>query len=84
MGRVGIYEIAPLVGEASNAIRKRAGEPELLAAVRATGFVTMFEEGIMKAARGETSLSEVFRVIGPVDPETDGLDHSAETEMAPV
>jgi general secretion pathway protein E len=84
MGRVGIYEIAPLVGEASNAIRKRAGEPELLAAVRATGFMTMFEDGVIKAARGETSLSEVFRVIGPVDPETDGRDHSTEAEMAPV
>ena len=84
MGRVGIYEIAPLVGEASNAIRKRAGEPELLAAVRATGFMTMFEDGVVKAARGETSLSEVFRVIGPVDPETDGLDHSAEAELAPL
>jgi general secretion pathway protein E len=84
MGRVGLYEIAPLVGEASNAIRHRAGEPELLAAVRATGFKTMFEDGVIKAAKGETSLSEVFRVIGPVDPETDGRDHSAEAEMAPV
>jgi general secretion pathway protein E len=82
MGRVALYEIAPLVGEASNAIRNRAGEPELLARVRATGFMTMFEDGVVKAARGETSLSEVFRVIGPVDPETDGRDHSAEAELA--
>ena len=82
LGRVGIYEIAPLTGEASNAIRRRAGEPELLEAVRATGFHTMFEDGVLKAARGETSLSEVFRVIGPVDPETDGLDHSAEAALA--
>jgi general secretion pathway protein E len=84
LGRVGIYEIAPLAGEASNAIRRRAGEPELLAAVRHTGYLTMFEDGIAKAARGETSLSEVFRVIGPVDPETDGQDHSAEAELAAV
>ena len=56
----------------------------LLEAVRDSGFLTMFEDGVVKAARGETSLSEVFRVIGPVDPETDGLAHSADNELQAV
>ena len=38
----------------------------------------MFEDGFLKAAAGATALSEIFRVIGPVDPETDGQDHSAD------
>jgi general secretion pathway protein E len=78
LGRIGIFEIAPIGAEGAAAIRRRAGEPELLEASRRAGMLTMFEDGVLKAATGQTSLSEIFRVIGPVDPETDGLDHSAD------
>jgi general secretion pathway protein E len=84
LGRVGIYEIAPFSAEVSSVVRRRGGEPELLEAARKTGFLTMFEDGVLKAARGETSLTEIFRVIGPVDPETDNQDHSADAELQPV
>ncbi len=83
LGRLGIYEIAPFNTTAGAAIRRRASEPDLLEISRETGFLTMFEDGILKAAEGQTALSEIFRVIGPVDPETDGLDHAPQ-DMAPV
>ncbi len=83
LGRIGIYEIAPIGVAAANGIRRRASEPELLEiARREAGAVTMFEDGFLKAAAGQTALSEIFRVIGPVDPETDGLDHSADDLQA--
>ncbi len=79
LGRVGIYEIAPISVAAADAIRKRSGEPQLLEICRRdSGAITMFEDGFLKAAAGATALSEIFRVIGPVDPETDGQDHSAD------
>ena len=84
LGRVGIYEIAPFTAEVSAVVRRRGGEPDLLEASRKTGFLTMFEDGVLKASRGETSLTEIFRVIGPVDPETDNQDHSADAELQPV
>ena len=65
-------------------VRRRGGEPDLLEASRKTGFLTMFEDGVLKASRGETALTEIFRVIGPVDPETDNQDHSADAELQPV
>ena len=84
IGSVGIYEISPFSAEVSGVVRRRGGEPELLDAARKTGFMTMFEDGVLKAARGETSLTEIFRVIGPVDPETDNHDHSADAELQPL
>jgi general secretion pathway protein E len=84
LGRLGIFEIAPFGAAAGAAIRRRATEPELLEVSRRAGYLTMFEDGVLKAAEGQTSLSEIFRVIGPVDPETDGLDHSADADLAPV
>jgi hypothetical protein len=44
----------------------------------------MYEDGVFKAAEGVTSMSEIFRVIGAVDPETDGLDHSSEATLQPA
>jgi len=83
-GRVGIYEIAPFTASLAEAVRTSAGEPELLARSRAGGFLTMFEDGVFKAAEGVTSMSEVFRVIGVTDPETDGKDHSADADLQPA
>jgi general secretion pathway protein E len=84
LGRIGIYEIAPFNAAVADAVRRRAGEPELLEKCRAGGFLTMFEDGALKAAQGVTSMSEVFRVIGATDPETDGKDHSADADLQPA
>ena len=79
-GRVGLFEVAPFNAALAAAVRRRAPERELLALARQDGYITMFEEGVLKAATGVTALSEIHRVIGPSDPETDAHDHSAEDE----
>ena len=70
-GRLGLYEIAPFTPAIASAVRRRAGEDELIALAREEGFITMFEDGVLKAAAGRTAMSEIYRVIGPVDPEMD-------------
>jgi type II secretory ATPase GspE/PulE/Tfp pilus assembly ATPase PilB-like protein len=44
-------------------INRRASSDEILHAARKAGFRTMAEEGLVKAARGDTSIEEVLRVI---------------------
>lgn len=70
-GRLGLYEIAPFTSAIASAVRRRAGEDELIALAREEGFVTLFEDGVRKAAAGRTAMSEIYRVIGPIDPELD-------------
>lgn len=62
-GRVGIYEVMDvsstiremIIGGASpSEIQKKAGEE---------GMMTMLEDGIFKAAQGQTTIEDVFRVI---------------------
>ncbi len=69
VGRLGLYEIAPIGADISAAIRHRASERELITLARSQGFTTMFEDGLLKAATGRTSMAEVYRVIGASDPE---------------
>ena len=69
VGRLGLYEIAPISSDISAAIRHRASERELIALARSQGFTTMFEDGLLKAATGRTAMAEVYRVIGASDPE---------------
>ena len=62
-GRLGVYEAARITSELRSAINLRASEMDLLDLARKDGFLTMFEDGLMKAAQGATSVSEVIRVL---------------------
>ncbi|WP_374275203.1 GspE/PulE family protein [Brevundimonas sp.] len=64
LGRVGIYEIAPISPAFETGVRQRHSEESLVETARESGFRTMFEDGYLKARRGETTLSEVYRVAG--------------------
>lgn len=64
LGRVGIYEIAAISPTFETGVRQRHSEESLVETARETGFRTMFEDGYLKARRGETTLSEVYRVAG--------------------
>ena len=83
-GRLGLYEIAAMTPELGVHVRHHAGRQELLTAARRGGMLTMFEDALLKARHGRTSMSEVYRVIGPVDPELHALpgDEVAEDEAA--
>ncbi len=63
-GRVAVYEVARLTQSMREAVNHHASENELLAAARADGYLTMYEDALVKAARAQTSLEEVLRVFG--------------------
>ena len=62
MGRVGIFELLTLNDEVKQAILARKTVQEIRRiSIESSGLVTLLEDGIAKAARGEVSLSEVLR-----------------------
>ena len=63
-GRVGLYEIAPASPNMLAGVRTRADEDQLTEMARADGFLSFGDDGYLKARRGQTALSEVYRVAG--------------------
>ncbi|MDB5195159.1 MAG: pilB1 [Parcubacteria group bacterium] len=62
-GRVGLYE-AIFMDEALGAfLRTNPSEGEIAKEVQRQGFLTMAQDGVIKALNGVTSLEEVFRVV---------------------
>jgi type IV pilus assembly protein PilB len=61
--RLGIHEAMIVTEEIRALINRRASSDDILHAARKAGFRTMAEEGLVKAARGDTSIEEVLRVI---------------------
>jgi general secretion pathway protein E len=64
LGRIGLYEIAQFTPDLASGVRRNASEVELTKMVTDRGFIDMFQDGVMKSARGLTTMAEVFRVIG--------------------
>lgn len=62
-GRVGIYEVLPVTSTIKELIMKNATGDEIEKQARSEGMLTMSEDGIFKAAQGQTSIEEVMRVI---------------------
>ncbi|BCD60275.1 MULTISPECIES: GspE/PulE family protein [unclassified Nitratiruptor] len=61
-GREMICEILKVDDEIARLIAKEAPKEKIEETVIAKGFQTMFEDGIMKALEGSTTIDEVFRV----------------------
>ncbi len=64
LGRVAIFEVAKIDGPLTEAILNNASLTQLVNVARQQGFITLFEDGIMKARQGVTTISEVTRVCG--------------------
>ncbi|PHR93579.1 MAG: type II secretion system protein [Robiginitomaculum sp.] len=64
LGRVALFEVAKIDEALSDAILQRKGLQELVNVAREQGFITLLEDGILKARTGATTLSEVIRVCG--------------------
>jgi type IV pilus assembly protein PilB len=62
-GRIGIFELIIVDGQIREMIAQKATSDEIEKSVRRTGAKTMLEDGIIKVAKGATTLDEVFRVI---------------------
>ncbi|MNM54902.1 Type II secretion system protein E [compost metagenome] len=61
-GRTTIVEFLVMNDELRNAVMRKAGMGEIEQLARAAGMRSMYEDGIIKALRGETTLEEVLRV----------------------
>ena len=61
-GRLGIYELVPLGNGIQQLINNQAPLAEIKALVRAQGHRSLFEDGLIKASKGVTSIEEVTRV----------------------
>ncbi len=62
-GRAGLYEAIFMDDELGNLLRENPSEGDIAKSVRRQGFLTMAQDGVLKALAGETSLDEVFRVV---------------------
>jgi type IV pilus assembly protein PilB len=63
-GRVGIFELLVLNEDIRNAIIERRTSQEIRRiSIEATGLVTLMEDGLIKAAAGATTVSELLRCL---------------------
>jgi type IV pilus assembly protein PilB len=62
-GRVGIYEVLPVTSSIKELVMKNATGDEINEQAKKEGMLTMAEDGIFRAVRGETTIEEVLRVI---------------------
>jgi general secretion pathway protein E len=60
-GRTTIAEALPLTSRLQRLITSNASDADIEAAAREAGMVTLYESGIIKAWRGETTVDEVLR-----------------------
>ena len=62
-GRVGVHEAIFMDEELGTFLRDNPSEGDIAKHVRRQGYLTMAQEGVLKAISGETSLAEVFKVV---------------------
>jgi general secretion pathway protein E len=75
-GRIAIFETVKMDNNLSEAVLEGASLQKLLDVARQQGFITLLEDGILKARSGVTTLSEIFRVCGA---KTNTVDLSKDT-----
>ncbi|NTV12764.1 MAG: Flp pilus assembly complex ATPase component TadA [Desulfobulbaceae bacterium] len=63
-GRLGLYEFLVIDEALARAISRGGDLPDLRKLAAAAGFMTMYDDGLVKARQGQTSLAEVIRVCG--------------------
>jgi len=62
-GRVGLYEAIFMDEELGTLLRENPSEGDIAKSVRRQGYLTMAQDGVLKAISGVTSLDEVFKVV---------------------
>lgn len=63
-GRIGIYEVIEVDDALADAIRHKRSEKDLRSLAHGRDNRDMKQDGVLKVERGETTMSEVLRVIG--------------------
>jgi type II secretory ATPase GspE/PulE/Tfp pilus assembly ATPase PilB-like protein len=62
-GRTAVYEFIKITPEIENLMIKHPSKQEILALVKQQGFISMFEDGLLKVRQGTTTLDELLRVV---------------------
>lgn len=62
-GRVGLYELMVITDESRQAILRRVSAAEIGHVTQRSGMLRLRDEGLIKAARGLTSIEEILRVV---------------------
>lgn len=62
-GRIGIYEFLPINQTLRNMIRQGSSTDDILVEAKNSGFKTIYEHGLEKVDKDETTIEEVLRVI---------------------
>ncbi|MGE4545426.1 MAG: ATPase, T2SS/T4P/T4SS family [Pedobacter sp.] len=65
LGRIGIYELFMMNDDFRHVISETSKGSELLNMAKAIGMKTLLDDGLVKVKQGETTLSEILRVLGP-------------------
>ncbi len=65
LGRSGVFEVFVMNDDFRHLISSNYKESELLDLARAGGMKTLIEDGIAKVIKGDTTLEELVRVVGP-------------------
>ena len=61
-GRVGVYEIIFINDALEKLIGQNPSHQQILAEAKNNGFITMYQDGLMRVLNGETTLAEVERI----------------------
>ncbi|KND50116.1 MAG: competence protein ComGA [Parcubacteria bacterium C7867-008] len=64
-GRVGVYEAIFMDDELAEFLRSAPSASDIAKQATRQGYLTMAQDGIIKALAGQTTLEEVFRVVDP-------------------
>lgn len=62
-GRIGIFEVLTMSGQLENLVLEHKPTSEIKKQAIADGMVTIKQDGLFKALKGQTTVSEVLRVI---------------------
>ncbi len=65
LGRVGIFEVLIMTDDLRERIVAGARESELAEVAKNNGMKSLFEDAMVKVHRGQTTLEEILRVLGP-------------------
>jgi len=63
-GRLAIFEVARMTDELADGVQRGDNLQTLMSIARQDGFLTLLEDGLLKARRGDTSFAEIMRVCG--------------------
>lgn len=63
LGRIGLFEVVPMIEPVQEAIIRKASATEIRNIIRAAGIPTLREDGLLKVQAGVTTLEEYIRAV---------------------